>query len=164
MCFLLNHSDFPSFTRISSSCVSSPEDRGGGFGSRPAVLWPQHSRHDGHEQRRLGGPGRGFSRRCRSAVVGIERRLDGEKENSTAAVSRREGQSSIHLLVCDASSPPSQVSQRRAHLRQREVRAQQDQHLREGLPARRQRRDLHVGHRVLQHHRQDAHFSRAGSR
>lgn len=29
----------------------------------------------------------------------FERRLDGEKENSTAAVSRREGQSSIHPFI-----------------------------------------------------------------
>lgn len=64
--------DFHSFTLL-SSCMSFPEDSGSGPGSRPAVLWPQHSRHNGHEQRRLSGPGRGFSGRCRSAVVGIWR-------------------------------------------------------------------------------------------
>lgn len=130
-----NAADVHSFTQI-SPCVSFPEDSGSGPGSRPAVLWPQHSRHNGHEQRRLSGPGRGFSRRCRSAVVGIWRSLSVRVKTPVAPVIR------------DTVSP-SQVTQRRADLRQRPVRAQQDQHLRQGLSARRQRRDLHVGYRVF---------------
>lgn len=47
------------------------EDCGSRFGSRPAVLRPQYSRHHGHEQWRLGGPGSRFSWCCCSPLVSI---------------------------------------------------------------------------------------------
>lgn len=100
---------------------------------------------------------------CGWYLLPVEKKREREKRGKSTAASARKSQPFIHLFICDTFSP-AQVTQRCADLRQRQVRAQQDQHLREGLPARRQRRDLHVGHRVFQHHCQDAHFSHAGSR
>ena len=57
-----------------------------------------------------------------------------------------------------------QVTQRGEDQRQHQVRAQQGEHLREGLPERWQRCDLHVGHCLSQCHRQNGLKSHAGNR
>lgn len=107
-----NTADFQSFTRI-SSCVSFPEDRRSGLGSWPAVLWPQHSRHDGHEQRRLSGPGRWFSRRCRSAVVGIWHSCQcawKSASRSSVPPSRRRRSRSVVRIYASVRFEPSKIN------------------------------------------------------
>lgn len=70
------------------------------------------------------------------------------------------------MEACHSLGNPStrQVTERRQDLHHRQVRAQQDQHLCEGLSEGWQRCDLHVSHRVLQRHRQDDHPSCSGNR
>lgn len=115
------------------------------FFGRSAVFWSKSSRRVGRERGRAGRPRRGSAGGCRRHLVRLPLTDTRGPGNQTSDGSR--------ALTCLTFN--RQVSRRGADSGHADLRTREDQHLQQGLSARRKGGHLHVRHRLPESGLQD---------
>lgn len=135
-------------TELSELTPQSPSSACGGcrlFFGRSAVFWSKSSRRVGREWGRAGRPRRGSAGSCRHRLVRPPLTDTRSPRNETSDGSR--------ALTCLTFH--RQVSRRGADSGHADLRTREDQHLQQGLSARREGSHLHVRHRLPESGLQD---------